>query len=563
MNSEELEQSLRTEFESYLKNVHAEMRQDVTEFQTKIEAEFDKHRAQTAEAFQGFAARFDSNKEFDQGFSQLVAEHLKLARDEGAKLSAMAYAEAEKLASENDVAPAQVPANYAGLRDAIADITSKDSQSAILKTLVEHASEFAPRGAFFIIKNDHIAGWKVFGEEAGDDDAAVREIHFPTAADTILGKASNSKSTAEGSNGATSEDARFLEPLGFGSPEQMFAIPLVARGRGVAVMYADQGSQGASVNIEALQTLVSIAGLTVELLALSQSAKAEDRDMPTADLEDSYTAPAKLEAASPFAETVAEVEPVEVSEPQDFTFSDSDSVQGGFPTEVVVEKPVFESYETVETVEAFEPAEVYEPVAVAPHVEEVVVPEPAPAYVAENVQPEPEPVAAFESNSGEMVFDSGGSIESARTGLSPFESAVEPFAPAGMIGGSGVSQAIEPVSEVVTPAVPQARLSDRNVDLPIEVPEDERRLHNDARRFARLLVSEIKLYNEKKVLEGRQSHDLYERLREAIDRSREMYDKRVQPPVAARFDYFHYELLNALAEGDAARFGAGYTGASV
>ncbi len=106
-------------------------------------------------------------------------------------------------------------------------------------------------------------------------------------------------------------------------------------------------------------------------------------------------------------------------------------------------------------------------------------------------------------------------------------------------------------------------MSDRNVDLPIEVPEEERRIHNDARRFARLLVSEIKLYNEKKVTEGREARDLYERLREAIDRSREMYDKRVQPPVAAKFDYFHYEIVNALAEGNADRLGNGYPGATV
>jgi hypothetical protein len=99
--------------------------------------------------------------------------------------------------------------------------------------------------------------------------------------------------------------------------------------------------------------------------------------------------------------------------------------------------------------------------------------------------------------------------------------------------------------------------------VPIEVEEDERRLHNDARRFARLLVSEIKLYNEQKVNEGRTSYDLYERLREAIDRSREMYDKRVQPPVAAKFDYFHYELINSLAEGDEARLGGSYPGANV
>jgi len=100
-------------------------------------------------------------------------------------------------------------------------------------------------------------------------------------------------------------------------------------------------------------------------------------------------------------------------------------------------------------------------------------------------------------------------------------------------------------------------------DLPIEVGEEERRLHNDARRFARLLVSEIKLYNEKKVNEGRTQSDIYDRLRDDIDRSRQMYEKRVAPPVAARHDYFHQELVNTLAEGDSAKLGSGYPGASV
>ena len=98
-------------------------------------------------------------------------------------------------------------------------------------------------------------------------------------------------------------------------------------------------------------------------------------------------------------------------------------------------------------------------------------------------------------------------------------------------------------------------------DLPIEVGEEERRLHNDARRFARLLVSEIKLYNEPKVKEGRSRSDIYDRLREDIDRSRQMYDKRVAPPVAARHDYFHQELVNTLAEGDPAKLGESYPGA--
>jgi hypothetical protein len=113
-------------------------------------------------------------------------------------------------------------------------------------------------------------------------------------------------------------------------------------------------------------------------------------------------------------------------------------------------------------------------------------------------------------------------------------------------------------------AAPPRRRYGQDTELPVEVSGDEeRRLHNDARRFARLLISEIKLYNEQKVAEGRSEHDLYDRLREYIDRSREMYDKRVKAEVASRYDYFHGELVNTLAEGDASKLGSNYPGATV
>jgi hypothetical protein len=90
--------------------------------------------------------------------------------------------------------------------------------------------------------------------------------------------------------------------------------------------------------------------------------------------------------------------------------------------------------------------------------------------------------------------------------------------------------------------------------------EEEEKLHNDARRFARLLVSEIKLYNEQKVVDGRRNNDLYGRLREDIERSRQMYEKRVTPTVAAKVDYFYDELVNTLAEGDVSKLGSDYPG---
>lgn len=130
MNSEELEQSLRTEFESYLKTVLADMRREAAEFQSKLQTQFD-------EAFQGFAARFESEHHFDEAFKGSVSEHLRLARDEGARITADAMVEAEKL--DTPAAPAE--AKYDALRDAVNDISSKDSQSAILKSLDQLASQ--------------------------------------------------------------------------------------------------------------------------------------------------------------------------------------------------------------------------------------------------------------------------------------------------------------------------------------------------------------------------------------------------------------------------------------
>lgn len=92
---------------------------------------------------------------------------------------------------------------------------------------------------------------------------------------------------------------------------------------------------------------------------------------------------------------------------------------------------------------------------------------------------------------------------------------------------------------------------------------EEEKAHTDARRFARLLVSEIKLYNEQKVAEGRRGGDLYDRLKEDIDRSRQMYEKRVTSSVASKFDYFYDELVGTLAEGDPSKLGSDCPGPSV
>jgi len=84
---------------------------------------------------------------------------------------------------------------------------------------------------------------------------------------------------------------------------------------------------------------------------------------------------------------------------------------------------------------------------------------------------------------------------------------------------------------------------------PVRSPEIERK-HEEARRFARLLVSEIRLYNEQAVQDGRAARDIYNRLKEDIDRSREMFEQRVPADVRADSNYFYEELVRILGDGD-------------
>jgi hypothetical protein len=103
-------------------------------------------------------------------------------------------------------------------------------------------------------------------------------------------------------------------------------------------------------------------------------------------------------------------------------------------------------------------------------------------------------------------------------------------------------------SEVVPPADVQGPGWAFTKEAQARGEEDED--HKQAKRLARLLVSEIKLYNEEQVEQGQKNRDIYERLREDIDRSRQVYEDRVHERVRSQNDYFYQELVRTLASGD-------------
>lgn len=87
------------------------------------------------------------------------------------------------------------------------------------------------------------------------------------------------------------------------------------------------------------------------------------------------------------------------------------------------------------------------------------------------------------------------------------------------------------------------------------IPPGEEKFHEDAQRFARLLVQEIALYHPKEVEQGKRDRSLYALLKDDIDRSREAYEHRFQRPSVHARAYFDKALVKYLAEGDEALLG--------
>ena len=503
-SSGDLEKSLRADIESYVSNRLSGFKEEV-----------ERLRSQLDEALARL--RDSADAPVSEGEAPLVvavSEHLRNARNLGIEAAA---AESTRARASSDMAL---------VKAAVDELESRQTQAEILNSLVNRSAAFAPRVAFFVVKNDRATGWRARGLEGTVGDDAVRELSMSLDADTILGEVVRARNTWAGEPGSHAEDHTIYNHFGGEPPQRLVAVPMIAREKVVAVLYADSAGQDAdAVNLEALETLARVAGMSVELLALRRSA-------PQGAAAAAQPQPAPTQPAQPAPQ---EAEPRE-AQPTGF--------------EPRAAQPTFESREAQPT--GFEPQEARETEADAREEER----RPAEAAPQPSVFGfEPQPLAAeAQQSSHSLLGESQVAAQEHARAPQPEESFAPSFAPAVEAAGEAGS--------AVSPLGRSRRYGSMDMDFPVDVAEEDKRFHNEARRFARLLVSEIKLYNEQKVREGRENADLYERLREDIDRSRQMYDKRVRPEVSSRYDYFHHELVNMLAEGDASRLGAGYPGAA-
>lgn len=83
-----------------------------------------------------------------------------------------------------------------------------------------------------------------------------------------------------------------------------------------------------------------------------------------------------------------------------------------------------------------------------------------------------------------------------------------------------------------------------------EIGPDEVKLHEKAKRKARVIVREIEMYNREKTEMGLKAGNLYKFLKEEIDNGRKTYEQAVQDDISQNTNYFDESLVNILAKGD-------------
>lgn len=425
------------------------------------------------------------------------------------------------------------------------------SQSELLKELLPAISEHAARAVVLVLRDGKVTAWSGIGFTDGE---ALRSWQGNAVESPALTKLLE---VCRPVRFAPTEDDLFQDWLGDETqPVEVILIPVVLRGKLMGTVYIDR-LEGQPWQPETAQTLVAQVCWLIDTLQYRQVAAASlaepvEIGQPVEPTEPELEVKGEEEPAIDETEAVDETpdEPEEDYDPGQSEVDPSATMKidvsemgyGDTPSEEVVVDEGFE---------AIEPADV----------------EPKPEIVSQSFEPDtpatPEfdaiPEAEFEPETDDSLQDIGpeesteAEAETASPEPAEIPTAVGPPVPAieveepqeeeeSAAGESGTFQFLDappPVQPVQPPP-----------DEPEEEISEDEAQREEARRFARLLVSEIKLYNEEQVERGRETKDLYHRLQEDINRSREMFEKRIAPEVRADQDYFQDELVRILADGN-------------
>lgn len=388
-------------------------------------------------------------------------------------------------------APAAAGGDAKKLKRALQAVERGKSQVDVLNGLLEQCIEFGSRAALLILRGETFSGWKGAGFSAHGGNDET--IKRFNAAPGLVPQLDE---VLKQERVVEWDGANLATRFGVSTPTRAILIPMVIKDKVSAAVYVDAtGDDLSKLDRASLEILVFTTGLLVDTLAIRKK-------IPSPSLSDEAAATAPAAAARPRPATASVSRPVPTPPPTPASARPATPTIAGprpvpAPTPASAPKAATGAFSTTQI------REVAAPPAARPSFNE---PAAAPAARPTPVPPQPAPATPSSDD--------------------------------------------RPSTQFVPPAGIQ-----RGGTAPARAGTEDSKQHDEARRFARLLVSEIKLYNETKVQAGRKTNDLYERLKEDIDRSRQMYDERIAEDVRKSSNYFYDELVRILAEGNADSLG--------
>ncbi|HEY8131415.1 MAG TPA: hypothetical protein VII12_05950 [Thermoanaerobaculia bacterium] len=390
--------------------------------------------------------------------------------------------------------PPPVSADASKVKSAIQEVEQGKSQVDVLNALLEQAVEFGSRAALLILRGETFSGWKGLGFSAhGGNDETVKRFNAAPGLIPELDRVLRYEHVViwNGNNVSTR--------LGVSGSEKAVLVPMVIKDKVAAALYVDAVQDDVEkLDAASLELLVFTTGLLIDTLAIRKK-------IPSPSLTEGGET-----AAGPVAQGLPRASEVTVG------VTSADVRQAMAAPSPAPPRPA-----------AAPPPRPAPASAPAPRPAPAAAPKPAPA-------PAPKPAPPAPAATGKTSAF-------ATTAMPAFD-----------LSKSGPMAATTGEERVSTQYVPPAGISRSAA---AGGATEATKKHDEARRFARLLVSEIKLYNEGKVEQGRKNKDLYERLKEDIDRSRQMYDERIPEDVRKSTNYFYDELVRILADGDAGALG--------
>jgi len=459
--------------------------------------------------------------------------------------------EAKVHALEAQVAEAESQRGGALNVEVLRRLDAARTQSELLKELLPSLLNHVGRAVVLVIREGTVSAWSGIGFENGE---RLRAWSAKVVESPVLEKFIHENSVVRFSPSTDELFQSWLE--GEAAPSEAVIIPVVLRGRTVGGVYADR-VEGAPWDVDSAQVMVAMACWLIDTLSFRTIVPSPTLQQPV-DLGVKEPAAEGVEttakAVSPEEEVTPDSGYPRVPESAEFRRETPEAVEAPAVQEPAGEQPGAEVIEPAGEPGAEEPASRWgEEPAAGTEVE--AGEEPATTVQVEREGGWAAPEGAEEAPAAPAEEPEAVPPESGRETPPPVEPVTPPpsegQAPAEMetVSPPPVSAVVPPppVSAVVPPSPEEEPAAGEGVEE--RAPEEEAK-HEEARRFARLLVSEIKLYNPEEVERGRANNDIYQRLKDDIDRSLEMYEKRVSEEVRTRHDYFREALIRILADGD-------------